>query len=248
MEKEQLHRYNNTPFYVICSSIQNQPGTWDSTKVSIYYDEDYDVISDASHPGRLIGEYIRNYSSFGAMTFHPFRMNNEWYAVYSTHYTATRIMKLHVDRIEDWCGEEPDGAGFCPVEFYVPHYVETEQKYTAGNGETKSFKVFTVDCDVTNPELREEFEGTEYVRDAYCNFGFLCGCHWGDDTSWKIRYMDLSQVPEKILTISEKFGYWQMPPTLTLRECVDMSGWEPTHHWIQLTGSQHINLKTDERC
>lgn len=64
-----------------------------------------------------VGEYVRNYP--GLMdTFCYFRKGDKEFALYSPDYTATRIMELPT--CKDIGGEEPDGGGFCPVDFYVP--------------------------------------------------------------------------------------------------------------------------------
>lgn len=244
---EMLHSKNitGTPFRITTESVQNQPGTWNSTKVTIYRDSMYDIGSNVYRQGLKIGEYLRNYSSYGFETFCPFQIGEDWYALYSASYTATRVMKLHEDRIEDWCGEESHSNGFCPVEIYVPRYVKTRSSYNM-NGEQKSYDGYYVDCDYKFEEFHNEIVGSEFVELNYCDFGFLCGCVWGDDTSWKLRYIDLSQIENKILAITDKFGYWELP-ALPLRECMRMDGWEPGHDWIQLQKSEYINLKTNER-
>jgi len=233
---DQLHvkHFQRTPFSITCSTVENGPGVWNSTKVSIYRDKN------------LIGEYIRNYSSFGPNTFYPFKRGDDWYALYSANYTATRVMKLHEDRIEDWCGEENNANGFCPVEFYIPRYVITKQSFRHGD-EINEYESVAVDCDCKDEDFLQELDEPGAV-DNYCNFGFLCGCVWGDDSDWKIRYIDLSKIEEKVLSITEKFGYWRMPDDLSLRECIRMDAWEPGHDWITLAKVEHINLKTDERC
>lgn len=35
---------------------------------------------------------------------------------------------------------------------------------------------------------------------------FVCGCVWGDDTSWKIQYLDLSRLEEGIIQREDRFG------------------------------------------
>ncbi len=233
MNQVYTKHFLETPFTITCSSVDNGPGVWNSTKVSIYRDK------------TLIGEYIRNYSSHGPATFYPFKQGDDWYALYSANYTATRVMKLHDDRIEDWCGEQSNAHGFCPVEFYIPRYVTSKYTYKHGD-EIREDESFTVDCDVKDMEFIEEFRGTDAKND-YCSFAFLCGCVWGDDSSWKIKYIDLSNIKNKILSITDKFGYWEMPSTLTLKECISMDNWEPDHDWISLTRVERINLKTNER-
>jgi hypothetical protein len=235
MELVKTKRYSGTPFSVATHSVQNSPGTWNSTKVSIYKGED------------LIGEYVRNYSSFGTDTFYPFQIDKEWYALYSAEYTATRVMKLHDDRIEDWCGEEAASHGFCPTEIYVPKYNHSKLSYKQGE-ELRTFDSYTVDCDTeTELDFIEEQKEEGFVSTQYCNFGFLCGCVWGDDTSWKMRYIDLSKIQDKILSITEKFGYWELPDG-PLKKQIRMDGWEPDHPWIRMYRAESVNLVTDERC
>ena len=248
MEQLQYKPITGTPFRLETSSVQNKPGTWNSTKVSIYRDNDYDVKADVYRKGILIGEYLRNYSNYGFETFYPFKIDNDWYALYSADYTATRVMKLHADKIEDWCGEESHSNGFCPVEFYVPKFYLIQETYNVtGSDEKKTHDLYYTDCDYTQEELKEFIHNESLLKAEYCNFGFLCGCVWGDDTSWKLRYIDLSKVPEKILDITDKFGYWELPEG-PLKSHIRMDGWEPGHDWICLTRQEHINLKTDERC
>jgi hypothetical protein len=51
-----------------------------------------------------------------------------------------------------------------------------------------------------------------YVPDAFDGkFGFIAGCHWGDDSSWKIRLIDLRDPANPLFR--ERFGYVAMPNT-----------------------------------
>lgn len=136
----------------------SKPGCWDVATIEVLKD------------GELIGSYERNYSSYGTKTFCPFIWKGKEYALYSRDYTSTRVMTL--PDCKDLCGEERDGYGFCPVEYYVP----------------------------MNPFTGES-----------AGFGFLAGCVWGDDTSWKIQFLDLRQVDEGILIRDDRFGYLELP-------------------------------------
>lgn len=236
MEQLQYKPIEGTPFRLEISTVQNKPGTWNSTKVSIYRDNEFDVKADVYSEGTLIGEYLRNYSSFGFETFYPFEINNEWYALYSANYTATRVMKLHEDRIEDWCGEDPHSAGFCPTEYYVPKYAHVR--------EDNEYDVFYIDGDYEYEEFSTILKNPYFVDLKYCDFGFMSGCVWGDDISWKLRYIDLSRIPEKELVITEKFGYWELPAE-PLKKCVRMDGWEPEHDWVSIKKQEYFNLKNN---
>lgn len=228
METRFLKQYAGTPFTVECSTVKNKPGTWDSIRVSIYKNKN------------IIGEYIRNYSVGGIETFYPFLVDNNWFALYSANYTATRIVKLTDDSIEDWCGEDPSPNGFCPAEFYVPKYNEFK---------SSDIEYYTVDAEYKNiNDFIDEQTTAEFIDSRYCNFAFVSGCHWGDDSYRKLKYIDLSNINNKQITVEDRFGYWQLPNNLSLKECINMGNWEPNHHWIGLTRIEHVNLKTDERC
>jgi hypothetical protein len=77
--------------------------------------------------------------------------------------------------------EEPSGWGFCPVDFYVP-------TVWGGDGGDE-------------PE-RDPVEG---------QFGFVAGCVWGDDSSWKIEFIDLSKLGEGKIDRYPRFGYIELP-------------------------------------
>lgn len=227
-----------TPFRIETSVVQNKPGTWNSTKVSIYRDNNFDIKSNVYRKGILIGEYIRNYSNYGFETFHPFQIENQWYALYSANYTATRVVKLHEDRIEDWCGEDPAANGFCPTEFYIPKYVKSKYKSEI---DSELYSIFYVDSDYTNDEMQVEINSPEFEAIDYCNFGFMSGCVWGDDSSWKLKYIDLSWIPDKILIVDNKFGYWELPAG-PLKSHIRMDDWEPDHRWIRIAKEESFNL------
>jgi len=236
MEKVTTKKFIGTPFTIVTSNIDNGPGVWDSTKVSIYRED------------LLIGEYIRNYSSGGHKTFYPFLIDKQWYALYSANYTATRVMKLNDTDIEDWCGEEKSAHGFCPAELYIPCYNKFHGKINLVE-KISEYDYYTFDNEYKNVnDFENERNQAEFVERKYCDFGFLSGCVWGDDSSWKLRYIDLTKVPEKILEITDKFGYWELPNDKELRDCINFSGWEPGHGWVELTRMEHVNLDTGERC
>lgn len=226
--------FTGTPFSIDTTQVENAPGTWNSTKVTIFRD---DIV---------IGEYIRNYHSMGTKTFCPFLASDgNWYALYSSHYTSTRVLRLHDDRIEDWCGEQPHSLGFCPTEYFVPKYHTYKSTYSS-DGNNREFEYFVTNTEYKDDNKFKESKEQGFVSEQFCDFGFMSGCVWGDDSSWKLRYIDLSSVPDKVVKIEEKFGYWELPSELPLRECINMSNWEPSHNWIELVGMKRVDLKTGQ--
>jgi hypothetical protein len=82
----------------------------------------------------------------------------------------------------------PQGGEFCPVGFYVPDWWDIHDGLV--------------------------IPGSEYwdADDEWPtgDFGFVWGCRWGDDSDWKVQYLDLSQVQQGVLRREERFGYLEL--------------------------------------
>jgi len=134
-------------------------------------------------------EFRRNYPSFGAETFAPFRRGERWYALYSPHYTALRVTELPSGR--DVGGEGPSPHGFCPTQVHVPRYQLAE--YVKG--------------ELTMENEEDCFEDGKETFHAW--FALVAGCVWGDDGSDKLQVRDLSLAHEGVLTAID-VGYVEM--------------------------------------
>jgi hypothetical protein len=184
--------------------IENQPGAWNSLEVGVFEGE------------KQIGTYVRNYHVL-YKTFFPFEQKGKWYALVSRDYTATEVMSL--PSCEFIGGEKRNKGGFCPVEFYVPNYIkltfpDINKKYHGGD---KKWNY--------EPQIDLEDFGVKDEHDAsfhHFDFGFVAGCYWGDDWSWKVQHLDLSRAAEGIVARSEKFGYVWLGANCTLADSVNI--------------------------
>jgi len=183
----------------------NRPGTWNS--------QDVEVLDWA---GAVVGTYTYNYSM--TPPFFAFELGDQWYALYARDYTASRIMKL--PSCGDVWGEEPSSHGFCPVEFYVP----AEQVTTFGGDRTNKLSG-TSDSDPKSFQVPHYDEKNDWTIEPvkFAAFGFSCGCIWGDDSSWKVRFFDLSKLSEGIVVYDERFGYAEMSQHLSLAQSVQVN-------------------------
>lgn len=211
--------FRGTPFHIEYEKVPTKPGCWDYTKVYIFNND------------IKIGEYTRNYSSFYD-TFYPFQVNEDWFALCSTNYTVSEVYKL-TPKFEYWCGETPNPGGFCPVDFYVPRYRKTKQQYTNGLGEHHIFDHIWHEFHDVDVENDEEWhnpivdESCFSISDIiYTPFAFVAGCIWGDDSSWKIEFIDLSDIVNKKFNRTNKFGYIELPHNQNLKEAINMRPWE----------------------
>ena len=127
-----------------------------------------------------IGEYERNYSFMD--TFEPFRQGGKEYALISADYEQASVMDLQTGKII--AGEED--PGFCPTGFFVPDW----------------WDVFDGSILPGSTYWDKKWETWPNGTD-----GFVIGCYWGDDSSWKVQHLDLSEIEKGIITRSERYGY-----------------------------------------
>jgi len=231
--------------------ISYRPGSWEGARIGVFRDEEQ------------IGEYERNYEML-YNTFVPFSLHGNDFALYSPNYTATRIMEL--PSCKDIGGEEPSPSGFCPVDYFVPAYIEQEWTGTSSYGPEKT-KVQRVNKPVEKDltERTEDFRrinpsnGEEiFISDRYrpltplmfYPFGFIAGCYWGDDSSWKVQYLDLSEAEKGILKRDERFGYIELPRGVELKDAIDLYVYgrdeNDYSNYIRINIVQRYDLRTGE--
>lgn len=168
-------------YFVKSSPRPNRPGTWESVHVQVFRR------GSSPENSEHVGEYLRNYAML--QTFEPFRQQNRDFALISRSYTKTAVLDLASGAIiaeEDEAGRP--GSGFCPVGFYVPDWWDVHDGRVIPGSE-----YWTID---------QEWP----VGD----FGFVWGCHWGDDSSWKVQYLDLSRIQNGVIRRDERFGYVEL--------------------------------------
>jgi hypothetical protein len=171
----------------------------------------------------VIASYDRNYSML--QTFEPFRQADRVFALISTHYTATSVLDLHTGQIV--AAEEPAGDGFCPAGFYVPDWWDLHDG--------------------------TKLPGSMHWRSAddewpAGDFGFVWGCIWGDDSSWKVQYLDLSQVTDGVIRRDDRFGYLKLAtdPKLEPRDFIRCSSWQGERR-VEFYIERGFNLGTGAR-
>lgn len=209
--------------------FNTKPGTWDQTHVTIWkmYDD------DLSQKERIVGKYDRSYRML--RTFEPFRQGEKDFALISPNYTKTAVMDLQTG---DVIAEEklvvPEGykyaSGFCPVGFYVPDWWEVH--YDPDEEVTKDMR-FLPGGEYWTPD--DEWP----VGD----FGFVWGCYWGDDTSWKVQYLDLSLIQQGEIRRDDRFGYVALATGPgDARDFIDVSN-ENGHASVKFDVEQYFDLE-----
>jgi hypothetical protein len=142
-----------------------------------------------------VGEYERNYGLLH--TFEPFRQGSREFALISPRYTGTAVLDLASGRV---IAEEPNSSwGFCPVGFYVPDWWDLNDDSIIPGSER-----WTADREWPSGE-----------------FGFVWGCVWGDDSSWKVQYLDLTGIQSGVIRRDERFGYVELATEGYRSPCFD---------------------------
>ena len=89
----------------------------------------------------------------------------------------------------------------------------------------------------------------------YVECGFVAGCLWGDDSSWKIQYLDLSGVSKGLVKRDERFGYIELPVNVSLANAIstDPGFWQPegqlrrigiaVEHQFEVATGKDVTLK-----
>jgi len=75
------------------------------------------------------------------------------------------------------------------------------------------------------------------------HFGFVSGCIWGDDSSWKIQFLNLYNAPRGELVRTDAFGYVAMPQKSSrLADCISLDEYSRDYHRVELTVTLAFDL------
>lgn len=213
------------------NDIDNGEGHWKYGNIGVF-----EVADDGTE--KQVGGYTRKYSSFYD-TFFAFQQKDKWYALYSSDYTATSVMSL--PDCKQIATEPGSSWGFCPTGFYVPSKEDLTHRsiyhlYEAKGELDKAEEWFS-----KNPENKADgLAFDQWLKDNMGTFGFVCGCVWGDDHSWKIQYLDLTKITEGVVTREARYGYVEQPNTLDLKECFDWSAFWPDSKMVDLISKKSV--------
>jgi hypothetical protein len=158
----------------------NPADIWGSTLVEVF------ARTSSPHGLEKLCEYERNFSLL--QTFEPFRQGGREFALISRDYSKTAVLDLSTGQIIAEESDEAGALGFCPVGFYVPDWWDVHDGSVIPGSEH-----WTADHEWPNGE-----------------FGFVWGCRWGDDTSWKVQFLDLSGIQGGMARREERFGYVEL--------------------------------------
>lgn len=122
---------------------------------------------------------------------------------------------------------------------YAAFAAETLYPFSRGN---RDYALFSPDYTCTRimelPSCRdiggEERSSAGFCPVDYCvpdiyvsesstresEIGFVAGCVWGDDSSWKVECLDLKRVTEGVLKRDSRLGYFELPNKINLQDAI----------------------------
>jgi hypothetical protein len=252
-------------------------GGWGSVEVAIMQQDEKDG------PKKNLGTFKRNYST-NFRNFAYCQKFGRYFALYSPHYTSTRVMEIFPGQgWKDIGGEDKDSNGFCPTEFYIPELREyVSEEFHCGP--TRKIKDWSKLMDYFPPGSRfvdrgkskgrqmlhypdgsriraytEDLKGKSWdhkwvygpEREFESGFmlhppkhAFVSGCYWGDDSSWKIQYLDVSRIDEGIIKRDERFGYIVLPENLSLKNAIQIEDMDENDGRINISIQLNWDLET----
>ncbi|MBL8112150.1 MAG: hypothetical protein JNK60_04650, partial [Acidobacteria bacterium] len=90
-------------------------------------------------------------------------------------------------------------GGFCPAGFYVPDWWDIHDgSIIPGSPHWSADREWPLEP-----------------------FGFVWGCHWGDDSSWKFQFLDLSGIEAGLIARDERFGYVELARATWSNPCIN---------------------------
>ena len=158
-----------------------------------------------------------------------------WYRREQPPYDEYEKAKAdHPDWFEEggyYAGKGPDdlinAEGFCPVDFYVPDPAE----YFDSAENMNEYLTGTDRWDERMRNLMRE-SALEWVNTP----AWYSGCHWGDDSSDKLRTIDLSKLREGVVTDAEPYGYFEVWGKL--KDAIDFGG-----DFLRIAAEMHVSLR-----
>jgi hypothetical protein len=195
----QVKKKIERPFRAVATVVAGaEANHWSTSRVDIFQGD------------KLIGGYDRNYAAFSEETFEPFELDGEWYALYAPDYTSTRLMRL--PSCKDIGGEERSAGGFCPTEFYVPRYRQVVTAMANFDKPIEFREYETVADEMASAISSPASHKTTFGDWKSTAVGFVSGCIWGDDTTWKLEVIDLSRSADGVISRRARFGHLSLVP------------------------------------
>lgn len=226
----------------VLEKVETKPGCWNYNKIGIFHNDqqigEY-IFNYLSWKESLFYPFKKDEKWFALYSKHYM-------------YTRVMSLPDCVDLGGEDAANTPYAEHFCPTGYFVPKLYQSDgtvpyptrktiKKYvkdTSPRGLIKRLlnkfgcKYLYTEWIEFAPEKLSKEDKEMYDKAfntwletcdlRYANFGFVSGCHWGDDSSSKIEFLDLREVEKGIIKRSSPYGYLELPRNVNLRDAIDV--------------------------
>jgi hypothetical protein len=222
--------------YTAVPETVSEPKSWEKVRVSVYRNDADGTKTKIAEYGRNYS-MLQTFEPFRQLRdgeWHDYALISDRYtrlavldletgmiAATESYPAATEsyvhMVKKHKPESTIAIGDPVPGSGFCPAAFYVPDFFDDFKPadYATAEEMEKDIKSTTAALAYSGESETElqfaEDWCDEYLWSSSGQWGVYAGCVWGDDSSYKLRFVDLSKVSEGIVTTDDRFGYVELP-------------------------------------
>lgn len=151
-----------------------------------------------------------------------------------------------------------DGAVIGEYERNYSSFFRTFRPFTQGGREYALYSPQYTATRVTELPSCRDLGGEEANPGGFCpvdywvaengSFGLVAGCFWGDDSSWKVQYLDLTNASAGSVVRDDRFGYVELPDDLSLDDAVVIGANPPDDDfpgpWVNIRTVARFNVGT----
>lgn len=227
----------------VLEKVETRPGCWHALRVGVFdgdqqigeYRRNYSSLLSTFCPfrqgDRWFALYSRDYMYTRVMSLPDctdLGGEDSTTVEYRDHFCP---MEYHVPELCGWANDPADPRPVPPNHqpdvwalqvalpgggwrYYWPddpqHPAPDEARQAAYLAARVAFMSAADAWDVRNP-----------IVTRHAAWGFVGGCVWGDDSSTKVQFLDLSRVAEGVIKRDDRFGYLELPRGVSLKDAVD---------------------------
>lgn len=193
-------------YYLTTQTIESQPGCWNWTRVKIY----------SKFKDEPILEYDRDYDSHtmaknSVRTF-QYNLGAPIYILYSDTYLSYKVRHMGTDEVV--AEIKPESCNHIPVDIYIPTY----HSYKFSKDEGRGFAMITNGSKNVERDTKDWASSGDQHNMGNLPMAFVAGCVWGDDSSMKLKVLDLRRIKEGVLEFDESIGYHELPYSYSMSE------------------------------
>jgi hypothetical protein len=226
----------------VLEKVEHSPGTWDSLRIGVFdgekqigeYVRNYHAFGETTfyafeQYGKWFALYSKDYTCTRLMSLPDCQdIGGEQSDAWGFCPVEFYVPEITVQKFERGENDPPpynprhDPKRWAKIKHIRATWWKLWQRkcYTIYDWPDKKTE-FKEACKKHDKLFREWLDRHPF-EDRYAKWGLVAGCIFGDDTSWKVEFIDLSRAAEGIIKRDDRFGYLSLPGGVSLRDAVNV--------------------------